>query len=570
MTASTGLAAALPQYVIGSCIGSGGMGEVYGGMHRSLGREVAIKRLPSDLTGDPDINVRFDREARVLASLDHPHIVPVYDYVQTGRDNLLVMEKLTGGTVYDRFYASGLSPEQSCAITLATLSGLHAAHRAGVLHLDVKPKNLLFTSAGVLKVADFGIAQVISDGATLVSHGGNVLGTPAYLAPEQAMGDPLTPAADVYAAGTVLYELLCGELPFDRTQGAMSLVRQRMFTDPAPLRGIPAPLAPVVMRSIARELPQRYREAEAFAIDLAAAATAVFGPGWLERSHVPVHLSPRVLSGTTRTVSTADTPTVLSEPVRGRAPEPTRMYQDLRGLRPVSEALRKPGPSPLVPGLLALVTLAVLLVLPFLAPRTVSHPDAGTGIAVDGQPATAVVEADLSRPVTVTAPAGTGGPVRFGIEAAGVRLGEVTTEAGTSADGSLQATLPPPALLRWLVGGAATGSVRIGDGEPQRFTLVTSQHPMASAMGAGSLLLGLFALAYLESLMRALRRGQRRPSAPVVAVPIGALLGGAVWLLAAALTTREPVAAYGVGCVVAGAAGAMLLVLTTSFAARRR
>ena len=103
--------------------------------------------------------------------------------------------------MHSRFHGQGVNGEQACAIGLAMLAGLHAAHESGVLHLDVKPKNLLFTAQGVMKVADFGIAKVISEGATLVTHGGDVLGTPAYIAPEQALGNALSPAADVYAAG---------------------------------------------------------------------------------------------------------------------------------------------------------------------------------------------------------------------------------------------------------------------------------------------------------------------------------------------------------------------------------
>ncbi|UVS76621.1 serine/threonine-protein kinase [Actinokineospora sp. UTMC 2448] len=546
MTADVG--AALPQYAVGNKIGSGGMGVVFEGVHRSLGRAVAIKRL---VAGDPDVNVRFDREARVLASLDHPHIVPVYDYVQTGQDNLLVMEKLDGGTVYSRFHGAGLTGEQSCAIALAMLAGLHAAHQAGVLHLDVKPKNLLFTSAGVMKVADFGIAQVVSEGATLVTHGGEVLGTPAYIAPEQAIGNPLTPAADIYAAGTVLYELLSGDLPFDRTRGAVSMMRQRVFTDPRPLSGIPAPLSTVVMRSLARDPAERYRDAEAFAVDVAGAATAVFGPGWLDRAGVPVHLAPRVLTAITRQ-SRPDAPTVATPPIRGAAPEPTRTFDPhaLKGMRPARDLLRT-APSPLWPGLVAALALVVMAVLPFLAGPTVDHPTILRDVTVNGQDVSGPVTMDLSEPVAIT-----GAPPSFTLNAAGIPLGSV--EAGE-----------PGPLLRWLVGGAVTGEIT-EDGRVQAFTVLTRQHPMASAMGAGSLLLALFALAYIESLARALRRGHRRPAAPVAAVPLGALLGASVWMLVSALTVREPVAGYGIGAAVAGAVAASALVLATAWAARRR
>lgn len=575
MTTSTSIAEALPQYQVGEQIGAGGMGVVLEGVHRSLGRRVAIKQLPGEVAGDPDVNARFDREAKVLASLDHPHIVPVYDYVQTGRDNLLVMEKLDGGTVHSRFHGPGLTGEQSCAIALAMLAGLHAAHQAGVLHLDVKPKNLLFTSTGVMKVADFGIAQVISEGATMVTHAGEVLGTPAYIAPEQAMGNALTPAADIYAAGTVLYELLCGDLPYDRSRGAVSMMRQRIFTDPAPLPGSPPPLSTVVMRSLARDPVRRYRDAEAFAVDLAAAATAVFGPGWLERSGVPVHLAPRVLGSITQHISAhPNTPTMRTPAVRAVTPEPTRSYEPklLRGtpLRPASELLR-PGPSPVLPGLATAVALVVMVVLPFLASPTVAHPDEGAGITVGGQRATEPVSLDLSEPVPITAPAANG-PVRvhLALNAAGIPLGdaEVTTTE-RAANGALAVTVQPPALSRWLVGGVATGEVSVGDDPPQRFTLLTPQHPMASAMGAGSLLLGLFALAYLESLLRTLRRGHRRPAAPVAAVPLGALLGAAAWMMVCVLTAREPTAALGLATAAAGAVAASAMTVTTAWSARR-
>ena len=135
---------ALPQCQVGPPIGTGRTGVVYAGVHRSLG-PVAIKQLPG-------IGDRFDREARILASLDHPHVAPVHDYVRAGRDGLLVTERLEGGTVFERFRRDGIKPDAACAITLATLAGLRAAHRAGVLHLDVRPKNLLFTGQGVLKV----------------------------------------------------------------------------------------------------------------------------------------------------------------------------------------------------------------------------------------------------------------------------------------------------------------------------------------------------------------------------------------------------------------------------------
>ncbi|SFW69349.1 serine/threonine-protein kinase [Amycolatopsis australiensis] len=618
MSAPAELVAALPQYEIGAEIGEGGMGVVFAGVHRTLGRSVAIKQLPWDVLNHAASSELFDREARVLASLDHPHIVPVYDYVRTGREHLLVMERLDGGTVHSRFHGGGVSGEQACAIGLAMLAGLHAAHRAGVLHLDVKPRNLLFSTQGVVKVADFGIARVISEGATLVTHGGEILGTPAYIAPEQAMGNALSPAADVYAAGTVLYELLSGRLPFDNTRGAISMMRQHMFTDPQPISGVAPPIAAVVMRSLARELESRYREAESFAADLATAATAVYGPGWLERAGVPVlHLTPRVIAGLN--ASPVD---VRSRP-GGRAAGPNATLAATTG-RPDGSAgggpagfgpeggppgvgmggsatagpggpaaagggfagsaaggdPAGPAPYPALPGsgqgkaaggssasvlwlrLAAAGAAVVLVVLALLNPARLPH-EASPTLRLGGLPLSAPVEVDLSKPLTFTG-AGNPGRVALALSAAGIPLGSAEADAKPDGNG-FTAQLTLPAIARWIVGGAVTATVRTGP-VTQTFTLLTSQNPLASAMGAGSLILALFALAYLESGLRTIRNGHRWRGASAGAPLLGLLFGAAVWLCLSVLRVHEPSPGFGAGCAVAGAVAAGLVVA----ASRRR
>jgi len=589
MSAPAELVAALPQYDIGAEIGEGGMGVVFAGTHRTLGRSVAIKQLPWDVLNHTTSSELFDREARVLASLDHPHIVPVYDYVRTGREHLLVMERLDGGTVHSRFHGGGVSGEQACAIGLATLAGLHAAHRAGVLHLDVKPRNLLFSTQGVMKVADFGIARVISEGATLVTHGGEILGTPAYIAPEQAMGNALSPAADIYAAGTVLYELLSGQLPFDNTRGAISMMRQHMFTDPKPIPGVPTPIAGVIMRSLARELEARYREAESFAADLAAAATAVYGPGWLERSGVPVlHLTPRVIAG-------LNSATVPSPPVDART-RPVRRPSGPNATLAATSGSLNPGPG--LPGapdpgwaggpasgrtggspdpasdsagsgaavvwlrLAAAAAAIVLVVLALLTPSRLPHEPSAT-LNLGGASVAAPVEVDLSKPLTLTGPGNPGG-VALDLSAAGIPLGSAEAQAKPDGNG-FTAELTLPGIARWIVGGAVTATVRTGS-VTQTFTLVTSQHPLASAMGAGSLILALFALAYLESGLRTIRNGHRWRGAAVGGPVLGVLFGAAVWLCVSVLRVHEPSPGFGAGCAVAGAVAAGLVVA----AARRR
>ena len=294
----------LPAYDIGGEIGRGGWGIVLEGRHRQLGREVAIKQLPRAFGNDPAVRARFVAEARVLASLDHPHIVPVYDYVERDGMCLLVMEKLVGGTVWSHFTQHGLAHENACAVALATLAALDRAHRSGVLHRDIKPENLLLSGSNVLKVSDFGIAAVIGGSQTVATRAGEILGTPAYMAPEQAQGAPLSPATDLYAVGVMLYELLSGHLPFPEDGDPFVLLYRHVYEEPKPLQHV-APevhpeLAGTVMRAMRKGPGERFASAEAFATALAERATEAWGVGWLSRSEFNVMASGHVLSITER------------------------------------------------------------------------------------------------------------------------------------------------------------------------------------------------------------------------------------------------------------------------------
>ena len=287
------LSNALPAYEIGDELGQGGMGVVVSGQHRQLGRRVAIKQLPAAFASDPSARRRFTAEAQVLASLDHPHVVPVYDYVESEGLCLLVMELLPGGTLRSRVTgAGGITASHAVAATLACLSGLSAAHRRGVLHRDIKPENMLFAASGVLKVTDFGIAKVSGSPGTVLTRRGEVIGTPAYIAPEQARGLALSPATDVYGVATMLYELLAGVLPFPGGGDEMALLFQHAYEKPVPLLdaapGVPEPVAAAVMRGLATEPADRYDTAESFGVALAEAGAEAWGPGWLRAEPVPV------------------------------------------------------------------------------------------------------------------------------------------------------------------------------------------------------------------------------------------------------------------------------------------
>ncbi len=301
--------AALPSYEIGAELGRGGWGVVLAGRHRQLGREVAIKQLPRAFAADPDVRARFTAEARVLASLDHPHIVPVYDYVEQDGLCLLVMEQLPGGTLWSRFSTDGFTPPAATAAVLASIAGLQAAHEHHILHRDVKPENLMFSASGALKVTDFGIAKVVGGEGTLATRAGEVVGTPAYIAPEQARGAALSPATDVYAVATMFYELLSGQLPFADDGDAMALLFKHAFETPVPLTDVapfvPAPLAEVVMRGLATDPADRYPSAEAFGVAIAEAATAAWGPGWLAAEGTPVMGASSIVAATDRVTSAA-------------------------------------------------------------------------------------------------------------------------------------------------------------------------------------------------------------------------------------------------------------------------
>jgi Protein kinase domain len=344
--------AALPSYQIGAELGRGGWGVVLAGTHRQLGREVAIKQLPRAFAADRDVRARFTAEARVLASLDHPHIVPVYDYVEQDGLCLLVMEQLPGGTLWSRFSTEGFTPPAATAAVLASIAGLQAAHEHHILHRDVKPENLMFSASGALKVTDFGIAKVVGGEGTLATRAGEVVGTPAYIAPEQARGATLSPATDVYAVATMFYELLSGQLPFADDADAMALLFKHAFESPVPLLEVapfvPASLAEVVMRGLATEPTDRYPTAEAFGVAIAEAATSAWGAGWLAAEGTPVMGASSIVAATDRVTTPPRAPTLADQAVAApvEATPAPRTVADAAPVTPADATPPPPAPAP--------------------------------------------------------------------------------------------------------------------------------------------------------------------------------------------------------------------------------
>ncbi|MYV67699.1 protein kinase [Streptomyces sp. SID2131] len=221
------------RYRLHVCIGRGGMGEVWQATDEVLGRAVAVKLMLAN-AADPSAGDRFRLEAQTAARLSHPHVVGVFDFGTWDGKLFLVMELVEGdslaGSPSDPLV---LPPERVAVVAAHAAAGLAAAHRQGVVHRDIKPGNLLIDAEGTVKLADFGIARFVDDPSAALTTTGQIVGTGLYLAPERALGQPASPASDVYSLGCVLYQLLTGRPPF-RADTATALLYQHIDTPPTP------------------------------------------------------------------------------------------------------------------------------------------------------------------------------------------------------------------------------------------------------------------------------------------------------------------------------------------------
>src|SRR5918911_4356196 len=259
------------RYVLGDLLGSGGMAKVFLAHDKLLNRDVALKVLRDQYAENEEFVERFRREARSAATLNHPDIVPVYDWgCSEDGTYYMVMEFVSGGTLKDRIASEGpLDTVTAAELGSQVAEALAFAHERGVIHRDVKSQNILLTASGDAKVADFGIARAAA--ATAISRTGLILGTISYMSPEQAMGEPTGPASDLYSLGVVLYEMLTGELPFE-AEGPLATAMKHVTEQPLPPRkrnpSVPEGMDALVMELLAKKPENRYGSAAELVGDL--------------------------------------------------------------------------------------------------------------------------------------------------------------------------------------------------------------------------------------------------------------------------------------------------------------
>jgi beta-lactam-binding protein with PASTA domain/predicted Ser/Thr protein kinase len=261
------------RYELGGPIGTGGMAEVFRGTDVRLGRDVAVKVLRSDLARDPSFQARFRREAQAAASLNAPSIVSVFD---TGEDDsgvpYIVMEFVDGRTLRDVLLEEGrLLPQRALEVTAEVCAALDAAHTAGIVHRDIKPGNVMLDRTGEVKVMDFGIARAASDATSAMTQTSAVIGTAAYLSPEQARGEHVDGRSDLYSTGCLLYELVTGAPPFTG-DSPVAVAYQHVREDPQPPSAydetLPASIDAVVLKAMAKNPANRYQSADEMREDL--------------------------------------------------------------------------------------------------------------------------------------------------------------------------------------------------------------------------------------------------------------------------------------------------------------
>ncbi|MBX3031266.1 MAG: Stk1 family PASTA domain-containing Ser/Thr kinase [Chloroflexi bacterium] len=419
------------RYALVEMVGQGGMATIYRGRDTKLGRDVAIKVLRGEYGSDASFLARFQREAQAAAQLNHPNVVAVFDYGQDPVGPYIVMELVTGGDLAGALRERGpLPPTVATSLGQQIADALHAAHARGIVHRDIKPSNVLLSTGGRVKVADFGIAQAFTDAQLTMT--GVTMGSVHYFSPEQAKGEPVTSASDIYSAGLVLYEMLTGQRAYSGGTAAEVAMARLSGRIPSPVEQRPD--VPAALDAIVRWCLQPDPRARPAAADLASALGRFLADPYGSSSY------PAVSQPTPATRAAATTRTGTATRSGPRSPTPPTGH---RQAVPVSDpgGGGRLGWAAILLGLFVLVVAGVLLFLALLS--DVGRPAPTTGPATPTPTAT-------PRPTQLAVPRFVGLPVTTAIALAdqlGLDLDEERRQTDEAAPGTVIDQRPAPGTM---------------------------------------------------------------------------------------------------------------------------
>jgi serine/threonine protein kinase/HEAT repeat protein len=401
-------------YRIVEPLGRGGMASVYKAYEPALDRYVALKVLPREFLHDPDFARRFEQEAKAIARLEHPNIVPIYNYAIDEAEGIPWMAmRLVGGGSLSQLVKSQLRPlprARSIEILGEVAEALDYAHSKGIVHRDVKPQNVLLDEGGRVYLADFGIAKILESSAGLTATG-MITGTPQYMAPEQAMAGKIGPFTDVYALGIVAYEMFTGRVPF-AADTPLAIIHKHVH-DPLPIPSpaeVPEPMLRAVLKCTAKRPEDRWPTAGAFVVALGAG---------LDARTVPIEDVPTLEVGPSAAPTVVSRPTAVPAPTAPAAPatRPAAAPTVVSALPPVPQPARAPRASPAPPprtglrpsALVAAGGVLVLVLAALLAARALLRRGEEIPTASPSPPSTAETapRREPSSPFTAPSPATT-------------------------------------------------------------------------------------------------------------------------------------------------------------------